>query len=55
MWCSDIPLRVSFPMMYGITQRKDAFVVDVLGGQNGFIHCAIHFTHSIQDWELESV
>ena len=42
-------------MMYGIAQRKDAFVADVLGRQNGFIHCDIHFTHSIQDWELESL
>ena len=42
-------------MLYGIAQRKDAFVADVLGGQNGFIRCDIHFTCSIQDWKLESL
>ena len=55
MWCNGVPLRASFPMLYGIAQRKDAFVVDVLVGQNGFIHCDIHFTCSIQDWELETL
>ena len=55
MWCSDIPLRVSFPMLYTIAQRKDAFVADVLGGKNGFTRWDIHFTHSIQDWKLESL
>ena len=38
-----------------IAQRKDAFVDDVLGGKNGFTHWDIHFTHSIQDWKLESL
>ena len=42
-------------MLYRIAQRKDAFVADVLGGQNGSIHWDIHFTHSILDWELESL
>ena len=55
VWCNGVPLRASFPMLYGIAQRKDAFVVDVLVGQNGFIHCDIHFTCSIQDWELETL
>ena len=55
MWCSDVPLRVPFPMLYRIAQRKDAILADVLGGQNGFIHWDIHFTHSIQDWQLESL
>ena len=55
MWCIDVPLRASFPILYGIAQRKDAFVVDVWGGQNEFIHCNIHFTRSIQNWELESL
>ena len=47
LWCNDVPLQASFPMLYGIAQRKDAFVADVLGGQNGFIHCDIHFTRLI--------
>ena len=42
-------------MLYRIAQRKDAILVDVLGGQNGFIHWDIHFTHSIQYWKLESL
>ena len=42
-------------MLYRIAQRKDAFVADVLGGQNGSIHWDIHFTCSILDWELESL
>ena len=32
-------------MLYRIAQRKDAFIANVLGGQNGFINCDIHFTH----------
>ena len=55
VWCNDVPLRASFPMLYRIVQRKDAILVDVLGGQNEFIHWDIHFTHSIQDWKLESL
>ena len=42
-------------MLYRIAQRKDAFVADALGGKNGFTHWDIHFTHSIQDWKLESL
>ena len=38
-----------------IAQIMDAFVADVLGGKNGFTHWDIHFTHSIQDWKLESL
>ena len=54
MWCNGIPLRASYPMLYGIAQRKDAFVADVLGGQNGFIHCDIHFTclSKIGSWRV---
>ena len=55
MWCNDVPLRASFPMLYRIVQRKDAILVDVLGGQNEFIHWDIHFTDSIRDWKLESL
>ena len=55
MWCNDVPLRVSFPMLYRNAQRKDAILADVLGGQNGFIHWDIHLTHSIKDWKLESL
>ena len=42
-------------MLYRIAKRKDAFVANVLGGKNGFIHWDIHFIHSIRDWKSESL
>ena len=42
-------------MLYRIAQRKDEILANVLGGKNGFNRWDIHFTHSIQDWKLESL
>jgi hypothetical protein len=55
VWCGDSPLKISYPNLFSIAWRKDAWVVDNLQFREGNMHWNVTFTKPIQDWEVEVV
>jgi hypothetical protein len=55
VWCGNSPLRVSYPDLFSIAQRKDAWVVDNLQFREGKIHWNVIFTKPVQDWEMKVI
>jgi hypothetical protein len=48
-------LKISYPNLFSIAWRKDAWVVDNLQFREGNMHWNVTFTKPIQDWEVEVV
>jgi hypothetical protein len=55
IWCGDRPLKISYPDLFSIAQRKDAWVADNMQYQDGITQWNVIFTRPVQDWELEMV
>ena len=54
-WCGSGPLKHTFPELFRLARNKEAYIGDYMVHRNGSIQWDLDFTHSVQDWELESV
>lgn len=55
VWCGDYPLKEVLLENYCIIQSREASVAEVICLANGRLHWDIRFSHSVLDWELESL
>ena len=54
LWCGDSPLK-EFPELFLISRDRDSSIADLLQFNNGVKHWVLHFSRSVQDWELDSL
>ena len=53
-WCGDLPLQLSFPVVYGIATNREAFVASSLErlGIKARRSWSVRFFRGPNDWEL---
>jgi hypothetical protein len=55
IWCVDRSLKISYPDLFSIAQRKDPWVADNMQFRDEIIQWDIIFTRQVPDWEVEMV
>lgn len=54
LWCGDSPLK-EFPDLFLMSRDRDSSIADLLQFNNGMKHWDLHFSRSVQDWEVDSL
>lgn len=55
LWCGDSLLKEEFLDIFFISHDQDSSIAGLLQFNNGMKHWDLHFSRSVQDWELDSL
>jgi mannosylglycoprotein endo-beta-mannosidase len=53
VWCGELPLSITFPMVYSVSHCKEAMVAEYLIEVGGDVTWNVPFSRAANDWELE--